>query len=149
MGNITRITKEEIFMKSALLWAERGTCLRAKVGCIITMQDRIISTGYVGSKPGESHCLDEGCIIDPKTGGCIRTIHAERNAIDFAKENIKNSILECKLYVTISPCLDFAEYIVDTHIDHVIYLIKYRDTGPLDYLKECGVKVSQYKGRTA
>lgn len=59
-----------------------GTCQRAKVGALIVREGRIISTGYNGSPPDFPHCLDVGC--EMVGGHCIRTTHAEANAIAFA-----------------------------------------------------------------
>ncbi len=142
-----RIPRDEVFMKTAFLFSERGTCLRAKVGCVITLNNRIVSTGYVGSLPGEPHCLDEGCIIDEKTGGCIRTKHAEANAIDFLEKQKGHTPGYTKLYVTMSPCIDCARKIVDFGIAKVVYCYEYRDISGLFLLKENSVEVEQYKGR--
>ena len=68
--------------------ATRATCDRGKSGCIIVKDRRIISTGYVGSPPGLAHCDDVGHLMkqviddDGTTRQhCMRTIHAEQNAI--------------------------------------------------------------------
>lgn len=62
--------------------SQLGTCNRAKVGCLIVKNGRVICTGYNGSPPGEPHCEDVGC--DMVDGHCVRTVHAEANAIAFA-----------------------------------------------------------------
>ena len=79
-----RISREQYLIASVKLVAQRGTCLRAKVGCIIEIDGRIVATGYNGSLPGESHCTDPGvgCLIID--GHCKRTIHAEANALCWA-----------------------------------------------------------------
>lgn len=71
-----------MMLKIAKVVAERGTCLRASVGALIVRDGRIISHGYNGSPPGAAHCIDVGCEME--NGHCIRTIHAEANAIAFA-----------------------------------------------------------------
>lgn len=77
--------------------AKRGTCLRAQVGAVMAIEGRIISYGYNGSPPGEPHCTEVGCLI--RDGHCIRTIHAEANAICWAAR--KGIALEgATLYVT-------------------------------------------------
>lgn len=76
---------------------QRGTCPRARVGCVIEKDGRILSTGYNGSLSGEVHCDDVGCeMVD---GHCIRTIHAEANAICFAARH-GISLEGAVLYVT-------------------------------------------------
>lgn len=76
--------KEKIDFLTATVFAlsHLGTCRRAKVGALIVRDGRIIATGYNGSPPGQLHCLDVGC--DMQDGHCVRTTHAEANAICFA-----------------------------------------------------------------
>lgn len=74
--------KQSTFDNIVKAIAQLGTCRRSKVGAIIVRDGRIISTGYNGSPPGEPHCLDIGCLMD--NGHCVRTVHAESNAIAFA-----------------------------------------------------------------
>ena len=92
-----RISRREMMLGIARMIGQRGTCLRAKVGCVIEKDGRILSTGYNGSSPGESHCEDVGCQMED--GHCVRTVHAEANAICFAaKHGI--SLNGAVLYVT-------------------------------------------------
>ena len=74
-----RIKWEEYFMAQSHLLALRSTCRRLSVGATIVKDNRIIAGGYNGSVAGEVHCIDEGCLIED--GHCIRTIHAEMNAL--------------------------------------------------------------------
>ena len=74
-----RIKWEEYFMAQSHLLALRSTCKRLSVGATIVKDNRIIAGGYNGSVAGEVHCIDEGCLIED--GHCIRTIHAEMNAL--------------------------------------------------------------------
>ncbi len=138
-----RINMDSIFMFTAYLFALRGTCLRKKVGAVIVKDKRIISTGYVGSPPGADHCIDKGCIIDEKTKGCIRTVHAEMNAIIFAAKN-GIALNGASMYVTMSPCINCAKAISVSGIKEVVYDIKYRDTSGLKYLQENNIVVRQF-----
>lgn len=68
------------FLNIAKAVAQRSTCPRAQVGAVITNgQNRILSTGYNGAPSGEPDCFFVGC--DMVDGHCIRTVHAEENAI--------------------------------------------------------------------
>lgn len=91
-----RIDRPDLLSEITKLVARRGTCNRAQVGCVIARHGRIIVTGYNGSPPGEPHCLDAGCQMED--GHCIRTIHAEANAIAFAAR-YGISVEGCTLYV--------------------------------------------------
>jgi dCMP deaminase len=86
-GVSRQVLKQETLHQITKLMSYLGTCNRAKVGCLIVRDGRIISTGYNGSPPGEPHCLEVGC--DMVNGHCVRTTHAEANAIAWAaKEGV-------------------------------------------------------------
>lgn len=97
----------EYFFRLAEAAAERSTCPRAHVGAIIVLADKYpVATGYNGSKPGFPHCDDVGCLLaTDATGneGCVRTIHAEANAIAIAK-GLGINVRGGTLYVTKKPC---------------------------------------------
>lgn len=114
----------EYFMELAEKLATRSTCDRAHVGAVIVNDDnRIVSTGYNGSIPGNPHCDDIGHTL--RDGHCIATVHAEINAISYcAKEGIalKNTIL----YVTHFPCINCTKSIISSGIKTVFYKNDYR-----------------------
>lgn len=74
-----RLAWDEYFAAQALLIANRSTCKRASVGAVIVKDNKVISTGYNGSVSGTEHCIDHECLI--VDGHCVRTLHAEVNAI--------------------------------------------------------------------
>lgn len=84
-------------MNIAKAVASRATCNRASVGAVVVSDDnRILSTGYNGSLPGELHCIDVGCLM--VNGHCERTVHAETNAVaQAAKYGV--SVRGAKMYV--------------------------------------------------
>ena len=139
-----RLSINDALMQTAKIWSQRGTCNRKSVGAVIARDTRIISTGYVGSPPGLPHCTDAGCLIDPHTGGCVRTLHAETNAIAFAAAK-GLSVERTSLYVTLSPCVSCSKLIVASRISEVYYNEAYRDSSGLDYLLMGGVSVLQIK----
>jgi len=114
----SRITRDEMLMQFATIAAQRGTCRKAQVGAILAREGRVVSQGYVGSPPGFPHCTEYGCI--GAGGHCMRTIHAEMNAILFAARNgIRTENTE--LYTTHSPCWVCAKAIVTAGIRRVVY----------------------------
>ncbi|MEK7089124.1 MAG: cytidine/deoxycytidylate deaminase family protein [Patescibacteria group bacterium] len=79
---------DEYFIGMADYVGSRGTCDRGRSGCVIVKDKRVISTGYVGSPPGFPHCDEVGHEIHKvinedgtESQHCIRTAHAEQNAI--------------------------------------------------------------------
>ena len=144
--NKQRISRDEMNMEIALIVAKRSTCNRARVGCVITQEGRIVSTGYGGAPSGLPHCLDEGCLIGENDMGCIRTTHAEQGAIAFAAK--KGVSLEgSTLYVSLSPCLPCAKLIINAGIKRVIYLEQYRKTDGVELLKKAGISVEEFPSK--
>jgi len=97
---------DRYWMNIAKQVAEASTC-RVKVGCIILWKNTIVGMGYNGSIHGDEHCEDVGCLfVDNPTHGksCIRTIHAEMNAILKCEQrgDAKNPL---SVYSTHQPCL--------------------------------------------
>lgn len=135
-----RISREQMFHDIVQTLAERSTCLRRKVGALIVLDGRILSTGYGGSPAGTAHCLDAGCLLDPQTGGCIRTQHAEANAIVFAAR--RGIPLEgAEMYATCTPCLSCAKLIVNAGIVRLTAFSDYRDPSGTELLESVSIPV--------
>lgn len=109
----------------------RATCDRGKSGCIVVKDKRILCTGYVGSPPGLPHCDDEGHllkkVIDDSgnmSQHCVRTIHAEQNAIcQAARYGIP--LDGTTLYCTMEPCRTCAMLIISVGIKKVVAKRRY------------------------
>lgn len=121
---VERIPWNQYFMAQSLLLSLRSTCTRLTVGATIVRDKRIIAGGYNGSVTGDAHCVDEGCyIID---GHCVRTIHAEMNAIlQCAKFGVATENAE--IYVTHFPCLPCTKMILQAGIKKIHYLEDYHN----------------------
>lgn len=119
---------DEYFMQLAQAAASRSTCTRKQVGCVLVVDRSVVATGYVGSMLGQPHCLDVGCEIGPD-GGCIRTVHAELNAIaQAAKRGV--AIEGAAAYITMSPCAACFKALVNAGVTDIVYQEPYRI--PLD-----------------
>lgn len=94
---MARMTRVELMLSISRLLGQRGTCPRARVGCVIEKDGRILSTGYNGSPSGEPHCDEIGCLMID--GHCKRTNHAEANAIGYAARH-GISLAGANLYTT-------------------------------------------------
>ena len=92
----TRVSWEKYFMNIAQEVSSRSTCDRKHVGAVIVRGKTILSTGYNGSIKGLDHCDDVG--HEMHNDHCIRTIHAEANAIvQAAKHGI--NIDQSEIYI--------------------------------------------------
>ncbi|MDP8225808.1 MAG: dCMP deaminase family protein [Candidatus Lernaella stagnicola] len=115
---MARESWHEYFMKIAQEVSTRATCDRLKVGAVIVKDHRILTTGYNGSLPGTPHCDEAGHIV--KDGHCVRTIHAEANAVlQAAKFGISLDGATC--YVTFKPCLNCLKILLGSGVQKIIY----------------------------
>jgi len=113
-----RASWHEYFMKIAEEVSTRATCDRLKVGAVIVKDNRILTTGYNGSLPGTPHCDEAGHLL--KDGHCIRTIHAEANAVlQAARFGISLAGAVC--YVTHKPCINCLKMLLGAGVATIIY----------------------------
>jgi len=131
MENSKRPSWDEYFIEICKAVNKRATCDRGRNGVVIVKDKRILSTGYVGSPPGLPHCDEAGHLIkeikheDGKISKhCLRTTHAELNAITFAaKEGI--SLNGATIYTLLGPCVACAKAILNCGIKRVVCAKKY------------------------
>jgi len=139
---MSRASWDDYFMKIATVVAERGTCDRKQVGCVIIGESKsILSTGYNGSIKGLPHCDEVGHMMED--GHCIRTIHAEANAIAQAAANgtrLQNSTL----YVTASPCWLCFKMLSNAGVKRVVYGEFYRDERIFEAAKAAGIQIEHH-----
>lgn len=132
-----RIDKTNYYLNIAKTVAERSTCLRKKVGCVIVNNDEIISTGYNGAPRGRKNCTDVGFCSKKKYfpevrhGGydACRSVHAEQNALISAR---RQDMLGATLYLVLynpetekyemgaSSCQMCRKMIINSGIEKVI-----------------------------
>jgi len=98
---MSRPTWDEYFFSIARAVSLRSTCPRLAVGAVLVRDNRVLSVGYNGAPSGQPHCIDVGC--DMRDGHCVRTIHAERNALDFFDGPLGSSLT---MYTTHTPCAE-------------------------------------------
>lgn len=131
---------DDYFMDMARMVATRATCDRKQVGAVIVRDRRTIASGYNGSVSGDVHCEDEGCKV--VGGHCIRTVHAESNAIlQCAKFGASTD--GATLYVTHFPCLQCTKQIIQAGIHQVLYGEAYQvDDYAVELFGRAGVTLS-------
>ncbi|MDD3877654.1 MAG: cytidine/deoxycytidylate deaminase family protein [Bacteroidales bacterium] len=119
------------FMKIANTVSERATCDRGRSGCVIVRNKQILVTGYVGSPVGLPHCDEVGHQFKKvvhedghTTNHCVRTVHAEQNAIcQAAKSGI--ALEGATLYCRMTPCRVCAMLIINCGITRIVCERKY------------------------
>ena len=135
----SRLNWDEYFMSIAFLTASRSSCSRLQVGCVLTIDNRIISTGYNGHISGAPHV---SIIRDDHEQS---TIHAEQNAIsDAAKRGIK--LDGATAYITHYPCINCFKIMVQSGVKTIKYLADYKnDTVVNTLVQASGVRLIKLK----
>ena len=119
-----RVGWDEYFMAIAAQVATRSTCDRKHVGAVIVQGKMILATGYNGSLRGSEHCDDVGHLM--QDGHCVRTVHAEANAIvQAARSGVRTD--GASIYVTASPCFSCFKLIANAGIVRIVFGEFYRD----------------------
>jgi len=111
---------DHYFLAMAHVVATRASCDRKHVGAVLVDRaHRIVATGYNGAAAGTPDCDTEGHLLKEVSGrqSCVRSLHAESNAIDYAGAKAR----DCALYVTVIPCFECAKRIVNAGIERVVY----------------------------
>jgi len=137
---------DEYFMELTNAAAKRATCDRGRSGCVIVRNKHVLVTGYVGSPLGLPHCDDVGHLMKKVhhddgrvTQHCVRTVHAEQNAICQAARlgiALENGTLYCKM----TPCRTCAMLIINCGIKRVVCERKYHAGGESEEMfKQAGV----------
>jgi len=132
---------DSYFMKIAFAISERSTCDRAFVGCVLVRDKRILTAGFNGSPSGLEHCDEDGHLM--VNGHCVRTIHAETNAIiQAALHGVSTKGATC--YVTHFPCINCTKVLINAGIGRIVYRDAYRiDENAMNFLKTASVELKQ------
>ncbi|MDD5650485.1 MAG: cytidine/deoxycytidylate deaminase family protein [Candidatus Nanoarchaeia archaeon] len=146
---MSRPNWDEYFMLTVDTIGLRATCDRGKSGCVITKNNRILVTGYVGAPSGFPDCSEVGHLLETvvhqdgtKSEHCHRTIHAEMNAI-LQAAHIGVSLKGGTLYCTMTPCMRCAMSIVQVGIARVVCKQKYHQgAASEDVFKQAGIEVT-------
>ena len=126
---MSRISRAQMWMDMAHVAAKRGGCYRGNVGALLVRDNNVLSVGYNGPPPGDTPCMGGGCPVGAN-GGCVRSWHAEMNAIRRC-EVVPDG---ADMYATVSPCTDCAEAIVGAVIHRVFFAAEYRSAAGLTHL---------------
>lgn len=130
-GPYKRPSWDEYFLNLVEVVSSRGTCDRGRTGAVITKNKRILATGYVGAPVGLPSCDEVGHEMQTVTdedgkvsNHCIRTAHAEQNAINNAAR-IGTAIEGSTMYCKLAPCYKCAQSIINSGIVRVVALKDY------------------------
>jgi len=121
-----RIGIDDYFIGIARLVAQRATCSRRQVGCVLVdWQNHVLATGYNGVPKGIPHCIDEPCPGAHCASGTglnlCQAIHAEQNALLQCYDVSKITTA----YVTASPCVTCLRMLLNTTCQKIVFAEEY------------------------
>lgn len=124
-------------MGIALAVRSRANCLGSRVGAIVVLDRRIVSTGYNGTPENMPNCLDGGCTrcadrerYESGTAYdlCI-CVHAEQNAL-LAAARFGIAVQGGTVYSTTQPCFGCLKEMLQAGIVGVYYLHEWMHPDP-------------------
>lgn len=128
--------KVKAALETARAWAELATCPRLHVGAVLMGPAfESISWGFNGASAGALDCDTIGCrLVD--VGGrmsCQRAVHAEHNAILFARKAYPTRLPNGSIaVVTHHPCKTCLINLIQYNVEHVVYRETYDGTRMYD-----------------
>jgi dCMP deaminase len=146
---------DEYFMEVCDAISKRATCDRGRSGCVIAKNNQSLVTGYVGAPAGLPHCDEAGHQLKQMihedgtvTTHCVRTVHAEQNAIcQAAKRGI--AIEGSTLYCRMTPCRTCAMLIINCGIVRVVCQRRYHDSADSEtMLEKAGIALEYFSRET-
>lgn len=130
MSTFRRPDRKQYYMNLALAVRERANCRGSRVGAVLVLEDRVISTGYNGVPQEMTNCDEGGCERCANRGAkfpsgtaydiCI-CVHAEQNAL-LTAARFGIGVQDAILYSTMKPCFGCAKELLQAHVKEVYYL---------------------------
>ena len=115
----------EYYMRLAFAVRERANCKGSRVGAVLVLEDRVISTGYNGTPQGMPNCEDDD--------GCVRCAKRENfgsgNAYDVCI-CVCIEVQGAEVYTTMAPCFGCAKGMLQAHVEKVYFLHDWVPTDP-------------------
>ncbi|MDQ2818036.1 MAG: cytidine/deoxycytidylate deaminase family protein [Candidatus Eremiobacteraeota bacterium] len=140
--SVARPSWDEYFLAISRAVATRSTCSRRSVGAVIVKDKRILATGYNGAPAHMRHC-DHTRGGDLRNGHCLRSTHAEQNALaQAARYGI--AIAGASVYCTDQPCLTCAKLLINAGLKRVVFEHEYPDDAAMEMFAEAKVAAERW-----
>lgn len=149
-----RPSRDQLYMDMAKLVAQRTTCLRRAVGCVLTnTRGHVSATGYNGVAAGQPHCneaSEEGRDYkqfgsDPSVrcptrfetvyhNACPGSDAPSGQSLDACQaiHAEQNALLQCRdvydietCYCTASPCMTCTKLLLNTSCKRIVFIDEY------------------------
>ena len=136
-----RLDTDTYFLQIATTVAQRSTCPRRQVGCVLVdSKNHIVATGYNGVPTGFKHCIDIPCPgAQYPTGEGLdhcEAIHAEVNAFLQLRSDD-----DLTAYMTVLPCFTCGKMFANSKVKKIVALEEYAHTQTKALLHIAGIQV--------
>ena len=134
-----RLDKDTYFLEIAKTVAQRSTCPRRQVGCVLVdSRNHIVATGYNGVPSGFIHCIEmycEGALFPSGEGlDVCEAIHAEVNAFLQLRSDD-----DLTAYMTVTPCFTCGKMFANSKVKRIVALAEYVHTQTSRILSKAGI----------
>ena len=132
---------DNYFLQMAELVAQRSTCRRRQVGCVLVDSDsHVVATGYNGVPTNFTHCLDVPCEGATAPSGeslekCL-AVHAEQNAFLQLRSNDWLTA-----YLTVTPCITCAKMFANSRVKRIVANCEYVQSLAVEILDKAKIQV--------
>lgn len=146
---------DDYFLDVMHALARRATCDRGRTACVFVKDHQILCSGYVGSPPGMPHCDEVGHLLKTVTHEdgtqsmhCMRTIHAEQNAIcQAARRGV--ALAGATLYCKLAPCRTCAMLLIACGIQRIVAEYRYHvGSEAEEMLRNAGIQIEYIHDET-
>lgn len=117
------------YMGIAMAVREKANCTGNRIGAVIVLENRVISTGYNGVPEGMKNCLEGGCLRCRNPKGrfpsgtaydlCI-CVHAEQNTL-LSAARFGIAVQGATIYTTMQPCFGCGKELLQAKVKRVVY----------------------------
>lgn len=149
---IARPDIDSYFLAIACVVAQRTSCLRKAVGCVLVDgRKRVLSTGYNGVAAGQPHCNEQDLLApdwaEPQehfsracrgafaasggTGDACGAIHAEINALI----QCRDPQAVATAYLTNEPCGGCTKALLASSVERIVFLRPHGSSGLEHWLR--------------
>lgn len=112
-----------VMLQIAKALAQRSTCIKLNVGCVLVGRDyKVLSAGYNGVPSHWPHCNDDDELnwtSSKRCTGACQATHAESNALISCHAR-RGDIYAC--YTTHSPCVNCCKQLIQTGCQEIRFI---------------------------
>lgn len=133
------MNKDQYYIEIAISVSKKSKCNRAKVGSVIVLNNRIVSTGYNGTPVNCPDDFPEELTDNNNQVTSEFVIHSEANALMFS---MASDLTGATIYTTLYPCKRCSALIAQKGIKRVVYLNEYHQRHD-SFFESMGIEITK------